>query len=98
MQLCCPLQNSHLRGIARRVRRAKNFGMSQTSDRAALPRADDALSPVRTLEVKPEIPPPPADLRLLDRVRHAIRVRHLAIRTEPAYVGARRAVAEARRG
>ena len=60
--------------------------MSQTSDRAALPRADDALSPVRTLEVNPEIPPPPADLRLLDRVRHAIRVRHLAIRTEQAYV------------
>ncbi len=49
------------------------------------------MSPVGGQTVKPDVmmeaavaPPPPP--RLLDRVRHAIRVRHFAIRTEQTYV------------
>ena len=49
------------------------------------------MSPVGGQTVKPDVmmeaavaPPPPR--RLLDRVRHAIRVRHFAIRTEQTYV------------
>ena len=30
---------------------------------------------------------PPAQPRLLDRVRHAIRARHYSLRTEEAYIG-----------
>lgn len=48
-------------------------------------RTFDASSPTR-----PVAPTPVGEfhkLRLLDRVRHAIRVRHYSIRTEEAYVG-----------
>ena len=47
------------------------------------------MSPVEGQTVKPgvvleaAVPPPP---RLLDRMRHGIRVRHFAIRTEQTYV------------
>jgi integron integrase len=50
------------------------------------------MSPVRAVDVKaepaaPAVPPAaPAPPRLLDRMRQAIRVRHLAIRTEQTYV------------
>jgi integrase len=37
-----------------------------------------------SLPVPPPAPPPP---RLLDRVRHACRLRHYSLRTEDAYVG-----------
>ncbi len=36
---------------------------------------------------EPSDPGPPAQPRLLDRVRHAIRARHYSLRTEEAYIG-----------
>ena len=71
--------------MVRRVRRAKNSGMNKTP---VEPRRYGAVAPMSSQMpalVKPGLPdsPPP---RLLDRLRHAIRVRHFAIRTEQTYV------------
>ena len=70
----------------RRVRRAKNSGMNKAP---VEPHRHGAVAPMSSQTpafVKPGLPDPPPPPRLLDRLRHAIRVRHFAIRTEQTYV------------
>lgn len=71
--------------MVRRVRRAKNSGMNKTPVEPRRHGAAASMSSEMPALVKPGLPdsPPP---RLLDRLRHAIRVRHFAIRTEQTYV------------
>ena len=64
----------------------KNLGMNEArrSDPAAANRGSTA--PVRPARPDVESPPPAGAVRLLDRVRHAVRTLHYSYRTEQAYV------------